>query len=1409
MALVATSQNLNAVSRTAGEAITIVNGATLTIDAQEPLDVTALATYLGTTSCTTSGKLRILNDSTTTPLVVTLTNSNSDLRFEGNGILEIRGNMIEIGTGNGASQSWDFSSLFSGALTDVTYVEVEQVAGSGDYIPWHIAEVASRYYRVGSVSNRGAVITDFDGNQPIFFYNSDTRVLSCGDNTNGLAVPTGCKIRIPNILITNQDWQPDAALIHGIVSEGTPTGGTFTITVINGRTGSTLGTTGAIAFNASGAAIDAALEAVLGAGTISTTGGPLPTNVGVTLTGAYASTPLRFQVNSSVTGGTNSVVYSLENAATNMSLLDLNPSGTLDAECVMFSQKISTSNTSFSSIRALRVGIGCGTLSFTSSNGNLTLDHFNFTSSPYVPQSPISVGAVFGQVFRRKVVSTTSLTQSAATVSSLPNLIKEEDTRHLQHGQKTSTSAINFTYTAIPPIEVVRGRYVGGRLNVANSNDVKFLDCAQSDHPGTAQLSAIAVDAVTLANCSGVLFNNFSKAGTAACRSRVFAPDSASKNLIVYNSSYDGSNNSSGIISQGCDSVDIRNSSVTNIRTGGIFYDAPSTFAATNAKLQKVFGTAASTEFISDSCQGGIFDLVSCSPTGFNEVNASVENFVGGNFTTPGLTPTTGHVTFGAFGRGSSLDVTGSTFTNQIGSIYLQTDGDTAVTTMPFDMHGITGFQNVNPQFIAELEGGFSNAWRIINDGGVTGGSFTLTFYDSSDTLIGTTSSIVYNASTTTVDTAVEAVLGSGTVSVSGTLSTGFIITRASGVVIRCTADGSGLTGGTKPGIAKALSRHNVGVAAGTALLDTTSLGPGLTVEFGMKTPSGSWSVYQTLNQANLISEFAALTDYDPNEGLNLRLRFTAVGNDEYRRIQQVTMPTTVDPDAWILGDASITLSGPLSTDVTKIMRASDNTELYSFTGFGEKEFSIGPNYGVEVYLRRETSGGTVLMLTLPQTYTLKFGNNGEVPLFYGAEIQLAQSSEVAAIKTAVDLYLDAAISSRLASVGYTAPPTASANASAVRTELTTELGRIDVATSTRLATAGYTTPPTAAAIRSEIDTSSTKLDVAVGTRLASASYVAPANSDITAIKAKTDNLPSDPADESSIQAAIAAIPTAPSASTVASAVRTELTTELGRIDVATSTRLAAVDYTAAPTASANATAVRSELATELARIDVATSTRNAIAPLDSTATQAAAAAALNAYDPPTKAELDSAEADIIAALPAAAPSASTVASAVRTELTTELGRIDVATSTRLAGASYTAPANADISAIKAKTDNLPSDPADESSIQAAIAAIPTAPSASTVASAVRTELTTELGRIDANISSRATPTNITDARDAVQADIAALNDLSAADVKAEADQALVDYDAPTKAELDSATSDIQDDIAAVKTNTDLIPGAL
>jgi len=124
--------------------------------------------------------------------------------------------------------------------------------------------------------------------------------------------------------------------------------------------------------------------------------------------------------------------------------------------------------------------------------------------------------------------------------------------------------------------------------------------------------------------------------------------------------------------------------------------------------------------------------------------------------------------------------------------------------------------------------------------------------------------------------------------------------------------------------------------------------------------------------------------------------------------------------------------------------------------------------------------------------------------------------------------------------------PSAAAIASQVRTELSTELGRIDAAISTRLATAAYTAPPTTAAIRTELSVELARLDAAVSSRLAASSYTAPMTPPSAASIASTvwsnatrtitggtiDNAPSS----------------APTAATVAAAVRTELATELARV---------------------------------------------------------------------------------------------------------------------------------------------------------------------------------------------------------------------------------------------------------------------
>lgn len=156
---------------------------------------------------------------------------------------------------------------------------------------------------------------------------------------------------------------------------------------------------------------------------------------------------------------------------------------------------------------------------------------------------------------------------------------------------------------------------------------------------------------------------------------------------------------------------------------------------------------------------------------------------------------------------------------------------------------------------------------------------------------------------------------------------------------------------------------------------------------------------------------------------------------------------------------------------------------------------------------------------------------------------------------------LDAAISSRLATSGYTSPPTAGAVADAVWDEARaghTTAGTFGAyldASVSGVSSGGVSAGDIALAVRTELTTELGRLDAAVSTRLATAGYTAP-----------------------------------PSAASNATAVRTELTTELGRLDAAVSTRLATAGYTAPPTASQNATAVRTELTTELGRIDAAIS---------------------------------------------------------------------------------------------------------------------------------------------------------------------------------------------------------------------------
>ena len=88
-----------------------------------------------------------------------------------------------------------------------------------------------------------------------------------------------------------------------------------------------------------------------------------------------------------------------------------------------------------------------------------------------------------------------------------------------------------------------------------------------------------------------------------------------------------------------------------------------------------------------------------------------------------------------------------------------------------------------------------------------------------------------------------------------------------------------------------------------------------------------------------------------------------------------------------------------------------------------------------------------------------------------------------------------------------------------IRAELAPELANLDASVSSRLADADYTAPtaaPTVADIRAELATELGRIDAAISTRSTLAAGDIP-TADITAIKAKTDNLPAAPAAASDI----------------------------------------------------------------------------------------------------------------------------------------------------------------------------------------------------------------------------------------------------------------------------------------------------
>lgn len=203
--------------------------------------------------------------------------------------------------------------------------------------------------------------------------------------------------------------------------------------------------------------------------------------------------------------------------------------------------------------------------------------------------------------------------------------------------------------------------------------------------------------------------------------------------------------------------------------------------------------------------------------------------------------------------------------------------------------------------------------------------------------------------------------------------------------------------------------------------------------------------------------------------------------------------------------------------------------------------------------------------------------------------------------------------------------------------------------------------------------------------------------------------------------------PTVPTASAIASQVRTELSVELGRVDQNISSRLAAADYTA-PSAAPTVAAIRTEMdsnSTKLANLDATVSSRLASSAYTAAPTTAQIATAVEGS------LLNEADGQqvlnaIVGAIGNTNVSEVSLVAAIRTDLERVGGKIDSIPTT----AAPTAAANA-TAVWSAATKTITGGTVDT------LTNSPSVPSAASIASATRTELTTELGRLDAAVSTR------------------------------------------------------------------------
>jgi hypothetical protein len=626
-------------------------------------------------------------------------------------------------------------------FTSTTSITLQELDGS-TYTGGAVAAGSTYILRAGSLIAPAQVGSSEVGK--VLFFNPLTTQVRMGDGTNGTKIPTGARVRIPNIHFNSALQQ--TTLATAITGTGAQA---FTLATAIGATAP--GTYNAVASSGmlllvNGSNVERIFYSSRSGAVVSATG---------MFRGAYGTT-----AQSSFPIGTT-VYWIPTNNTSNNATINASPSGTVDIQVCTLGLRMTVNFSTFAALTVRNVGYAY-LLNAGNTAGAFEIDSISGLGIGY--QNPNTNGGITAQFSAllgigsiRNVSVTNNLPGGANSYTNIAfgnvqGLTSCSNLRSRHWGRTTNAGGSALIGVGLQTVKCttpVTGIYAAGssvRWNALDNIDTAEIYVSALPNANTCGTGDTYIPIFVVGITDSTIRGMQLWGGGLSYRASLISIDSGSANVVFHNKGYPAFNGGlqlNSIISDlGLDTI-VAHISISNPRITTTASVLPGTMAFNRGGFHRMLlidSITATTAGSGANAKGGLgLDVIAGPHRSFQTTASStiIPNLadVQPIVVMSNLAKTVGSVYVGAFSSESAFDMydfTGGTYLDNLGRIYYPAIGDSVIIKSVFPLRGITNFTGTTFDFNYNLVNGNNPVpagttfeFRMVNWGTANTGAWT------------------------------------------------------------------------------------------------------------------------------------------------------------------------------------------------------------------------------------------------------------------------------------------------------------------------------------------------------------------------------------------------------------------------------------------------------------------------------------------------------------------------------------------------------------------------------------------------------------------------------------------------------------------------------------------------------------